>query len=266
MRYVRGGIALDYSDEGQGVPLVLIHGFANDRTLWQPQVDALRARYRVIAPSLRGFGESSDTDGSPVSMDAYAQDVVGLLEHLGIDAAVVGGISLGGYVALAMAVSHPRRVRALVLANTRAGADPPEWKAFREDMVSSVQARGAEAVVENYADKPFARDCPADIKERVRAMIRRQRTPGLVSGTRGMAARPDRTAALASIRVPTLVIHGTDDQYIPSSEAQLMHRAIEGSRYVNLERAGHLSNVDSAARFNAVLEAFLEDITRPATP
>jgi pimeloyl-ACP methyl ester carboxylesterase len=127
-------------------------------------------------------------------------------------------------------------------------------------MVRTVQARGAEAVVENYGDKPFARDCPADLKEGVRAMIRRQRTSGLVSGTRGMAERPDRTTALAGIRVPTLIIHGTEDQYIPAAEAQAMHRGIAGSEYVNLPAPGHLSNVDSAPRFNAALEGFLRKI------
>ena len=257
-------MALDYSDDGHGLPLVLIHGFANDRTLWQPQIEALRPRYRVIAPSLRGFGDSSDTDGGPVSMDTYAQDVVHLLDHLGVASAVVGGISLGGYVALAMALNHRERVCGLVLANTRAGADPAEWKPFREEMVRTVTARGAEAVVDNYADKPFGPDCTPLVKEGVRAMIRRQRTPGLVSGTRGMAERPDRTPALSSIRVPTLVIHGTDDQYIPASEAEVMHRGIAGSRYVNLQRAGHLSNVDSAPQFNAALESLLTGIPRGA--
>lgn len=262
MRMHRDGFEIEYSDDGRGLAVVLVHGFANDRSLWKPQIAVLGSRYRVIAPDLRGFGSSSSTDGRAVSMDEYADDIVRLLDHLDAREAVVGGISLGGYVALAFALRHPERLSGLVLANTRAGADPPDWAAFREEMVRTVQARGAEAVVENYGDKPFRPDCPADIKETVRAMIRRQPTAGLVSGTRGMAQRPDRTSDLAAIRVPTLVIHGTEDKYIPSSEAEGMHRAIAGSRYVNLAGAGHLSNIDSAEEFNKVLDEFLQPLAR----
>ena len=260
MRAQRDGVALGYAEEGQGLAVVLLHGFANDHTLWQPQFDALAARYRVIAPDLRGFGGSGGTDGSAVAMDRYADDVALLLDHLGVDSAVVGGISLGGYVALAFALRHPRRTRGLVLANTRAGADPPDWAAFREEMVRTVLARGAEAVVESFGDKPFRPDCAEQVKERVRRVIRRQSATGLVSGTRGMAQRPDRTAQLASITVPTLVIHGTADQYIPVAEAEVMHRAIAGSRYACLAGAGHLSNADSADAFNAALEEFLRPL------
>lgn len=260
MRFEQGGIAIDYSDDGKGVPVVLLHGFANDRTLWRPQVDAFKDRYRLVVPSLRGFGESTGADGGPVSMETYAEDLARLLDHLEIRAAVVGGISLGGYVALAFALRYPNRLRGLVLANTRAGADPPEWAAFREEMVRTVQARGAQAVVDNYGDKPFASRCPSAVKEQVRAMIRRQATPGLISGTRGMAQRPDRVAALALIRAPTLVIHGAEDQYIPASEAEILHRGIVGSRYTNLSGAGHLSNVDSPVLFNAALGDFLDTL------
>ena len=248
---------LEHSDDGRGPAVVLLHGFANDRTLWEPQVVALRGRYRVIVPSLRGFGDSADTDGAAVSMDDYADDVAALLDELRVGRAVVGGISLGGYVALALALKHPGRVRGLVLADTRAAADPPEWAAYREEMVRTVQARGAEAVVDNYGDKPFAPDCPAQTRAWLRAMVRRQRVPGLVSGTLGMARRPDRTAALASIRVPTLVIHGTEDAYVPLAEAEAMQRAIPGARLAAIRGAGHLANIDHPREFNAALLDFL---------
>lgn len=264
MRAQREGIAIEYTDQGRGLPVVLLHGFANGRTLWQPQLDALAGRYRLIVPDLRGFGGSSATDGRAVSMDEYADDIAMLLDHLGLACAVVGGISLGGYVALAFALRHPQRLRGLVLADTRAGADPPDWAAMREDMVRTVQARGAEAVVESYGDRPFRPDCPEAIKEQVRSAIRRQPTAGLVSGTRGMAQRPDRSPLLGSIHVPTLVIHGTEDQYVPVAEAEAMHRAIAGSRYACLAGAGHLSNVDSAQAFNAALDEFLRPLAQDA--
>ncbi len=257
MRHEREGVRLGYSDTGRGLAVVLVHGFANDRTLWREQVAVFRDRYRVIVPDLRGFGESAPTDGRPVSMDEYADDIAEVLAHLGIERAVVGGISLGGYVALAFALRHRDRLAGLVLANTRAGADDPAWAQFREAMVRGIEARGADAVVENYGDKPFRPDCDPGVRDRVRAMIRRQPVTGLVSGTRGMAQRPDRTAALATLEVPTLVIHGTEDRYVPAAEAEAMHAAIAGSTYVNLPGAGHFSCIDTPGPFNAALAMFL---------
>jgi 3-oxoadipate enol-lactonase len=130
--------------------------------------------------------------------------------------------------------------------------------------VRTVQGRGAEAVVENYGEKPFSPDCPATVREQVRAMIRRQRTPGLISGTLGMSRRPDRTAALGGIGVATLVIHGSEDAYVPIAEAERMHRAIPGSRFVPIAGGGHLSNVDHPREFDAALQAFLESLQAEA--
>lgn len=251
---------IDYSDSGNGLPVVLIHAFPQDRTLWRPQIDALCSRYRIVAPTLRGFAGSGPVDGKAVSMDTYADDVVALLDQLEIAKAVIGGLSLGGYVALSLVLRHPGRVLGLVLANTRATADNPDWAKFREDLVRDVEARGPAAVVENYGDKPFRPDCPEDIKAEIRAMIMKQPSTGLASGTRGMASRPERTPRLGEIRVPALVISGTMDAYIPSSEAEAMHRAIAGSTFVDIEGAGHLSNYDSAPQFNAALESFLRKL------
>ena len=245
---------------------MLLHGFANDHALWGPQVALLRERFRVIAPSLRGFGKSGDTGGEAISMDEYAEDIAALMDERRVGPAVVGGISMGGYIALALALRHPRRLRGLVLANTRAAADPPDWAPIREQMVRTVRERGAEAVVESYGDKPFAPDCPDAVKAEVRAMIRRQRTPGLVSGTLGMAGRPDRTPRLGEIRVPTLVIHGSADAYVPVAEAERVHRALPSSRFAGIAGAGHFSNVDRPREFNAALEALLVELAGVGRP
>jgi pimeloyl-ACP methyl ester carboxylesterase len=242
------------------VPVVLVHAFANDHALWRPQREALGDRYRFITPDLRGFGASMRTAGEVVSMDRYADDIVALLDELKVDRAVVGGISLGGYVALSVALRYPDRVSGLVLANTRAGADNPDWAAFREALVKDIEGRGALAVVENYGDKPFRSGCPRDIMDEVRKMIMRQPATGLVSGTRGMSQRPDRIGELSRITAPTLIIAGGEDQYIPVDDARVMHRGIAGSRLVELPHGGHLSNIDSTPEFNAALASFLESI------
>lgn len=253
---------LAYSDTGRGLAVVLVHGFANDRLLWDRQVNALQARYRLILPDLRGFGESGDADGRPISMDAYAGDIAALLDRLAVCRAVVGGISLGGYVALAFALRYPARTAGLVLANTRAIADSPEAAHQREQMAREIEARGAEAVVESYGDNPFRPDCPAVVKEAVRAMIRRQPVNGLVSGIRAMAVRPDRSGAIAALALPTLIVHGTEDRFIPVADAQAMHAAISGSRLVVLPGAGHLSCIDSPEPFNAALDAFFKAVAK----
>ncbi len=253
---------IDYSDDGRGLAVVLLHAFPNDRTLWRPQVEAFSGRYRIVAPTLRGFAGSDPVDGKAVTMDQYADDIVALMDDRKIAKAVVGGISLGGYVTLSLALRYPDRVLGIVLANTRATADNPDWASFREALVAQVEARGPIAVVENYGDKPFRPDCPEPIKAEVRAMMLKQPSAGLASGTRGMAARPDRSARLGEIKVPALVISGTKDAYIPSSDGEAMHRAIAGSTFVDIEGAGHLSNIDSAPQFNAALEPFLAAIER----
>ncbi|HEX6632997.1 MAG TPA: alpha/beta fold hydrolase [Usitatibacter sp.] len=251
---------LSYSELGHGLPVVLLHGFANDRSLWREQVQALASRHRIVGPDLRGFGRSPDTDGAPVSMDAYADDVREMLDALGIARAVIGGISLGGYVSLAFALRHPERVAGLVLANTRAGPDDAQAAEGRRDFAREIARRGPEAVVESYGDKPFRRDCERAVKQAVRDAIRAQPVNGLVSGMLGMAARPDRRPELGSIRVPTLVIHGTEDRFIPVEEARAMHEGIADSRYVVIDGAGHLSCIDTPGPFNAALGAFLEPI------
>jgi len=251
---------IHYLDSGTGLPVVLIHAFANDHALWRSQREVLGDRYRFITPDLRGFGASMRTAGEMVSMDRYADDVVAMLDELKVDRAVVGGISLGGYVALSLVLRFPDRVRGLVLANTRAGADNPEWAAYREALVRDIERRGPLAVVENYGDKPFRLACPEDIKNEVRRMILRQPATGLASGTRGMSQRPDRISELSRIAVPTLIIAGSEDQYIPVEDARVLHCGIAGSRLVELPQGGHLSNIDSAPQFNAALVSFLDTV------
>ncbi len=253
---------MSYKDQGTGLPVVLLHGFGNDHLLWRPQLAGLSRLHRVIATDLRGFGTATATDGQAVTMDEYADDVVALLDTLGIERAVIGGISLGGYVAMALALRHPKRVQGLVLANTRAIGDTPAQQSARNALADNIAKLGPQAVVDAFGDKPLRPDCDSAVKEEIRAMYLRQPAKGLISGVLGMRDRPDRTPSLASIKVPTLVVTGTADIFIPPQESVPIHRAIAGSSYVNLEGAGHLSNIDSSTAFNAVVETFLAGLER----
>ncbi len=260
MKYIRQGVSIEYDDIGNGVPLLLIHGFPLDRTLWRTQIAGLSQIFRVIAPDLRGFGQSSDTDGEAVTMDQYAADLKSLLDSVNVKQAVVGGISMGGYVALAFYAQYADRVKGLLLANTRAIPDSEEGKQSRLTNAQRVGEAGSSFLVETMAPKMLGPSAKPEIEIAVRSMMARQRAPGLMSALRGMAARPDRTTLLRFATVPALVVSGTEDALIPPSDSEAMHGLIPNSRLVIIPDAGHLSNLDKADAFNHVVREFYKQV------
>lgn len=260
MQMLVEGHPIAYSDDGQGTPLVLLHAFAADRGLWQPQVLALSSYYRVITVDLRGFGSSGRTDGTAVDVDRYADDIAALLQGLGIDKAVLGGISLGGYIVLALAQRRPQLLRALILANTRAGADTEAARAARGELAQSLRQEGSAAVTAFYGSKLFGPAMSPQAMQAVRGMMLRQHPQAMISALLGMARRPDRSAILDQIALPALIISGTADVLIPSSESQAMHERIRGSIFVDIPDAGHLSNLDKPQEFNRAVGDFMEKL------
>jgi 3-oxoadipate enol-lactonase len=252
------GIEIGYDDVGTGVPVAFIHGFPHNRTLWSPQVSALVDRARCIAPDLRGFGETSRH--GPFTIDQYADDVAMLLRILGIERAVVTGLSMGGYIAFSLWRRHRSLVRALVLAHTRAGADTEEGREKRRALVVLARTRGAGAVADGQITgmlgKTTREKRPAMIDE-VHRMLGSASVEGIVGALEAMMARVDSTDTLATIDVPTLVIAGGEDALIPRSDADILHDAIRGSRLEVIEHAGHVSNMERPAAFNHVLSEFL---------
>src|SRR5262245_31643360 len=206
------GMLLHYSDDGPGPAVVLLHGFPLDHTIWDEQRTTLGSMYRVIAPDLRGHGASAATEGA-YTMEVLADDVIETLDALGLtEPLVVGGLSMGGYVALAMAFRYPRRLRGLMLVNTRAAADTPETARVREDLAQQVEASGSvEAVVQTMLPKlvsPTTLRLRPELLDPVQRVMAGTSALGVAGSLRGMAARPDRTADLPRIAVPTLVIAG----------------------------------------------------------
>jgi len=252
------GIEIGYDDVGTGVPVAFIHGFPHNRTLWSPQVSALVDRARCIAPDLRGFGETSRH--GPFTIDQYADDVAMLLRILGIERAVVTGLSMGGYIAFSLWRRHRSLVRALVLAHTRAGADTEEGREKRRALVVLARTRGAGAVADGQITGMLGKTTrerrPAMIDE-VHRMLGSASVEGIVGALEAMMARVDSTDTLATIDVPTLVIAGGEDALIPRSDAHILHDAIRGSRLEVIEHAGHVSNMERPAAFNHVLSEFL---------
>lgn len=259
------GFEMGYEDTGgNNTPLLLIHGFPLDRTLWAAQVRGLADVARVIAPDLRGFGESArSVPASAVTMDTYADDLVGLLDALGIKNAVVAGLSMGGYIAFAFYRKNAPRVRGLILADTKAGPDSPEGKKGRDDNAALARAQGAGAVGDKMMPKLLT---PKTATERpfiagaARTMMARQSMEGVVAALMAMRDRPDSTPTLAEISVPTLVVTGAEDTLIPPKEAESMRDATRGAQLVSIPGAGHLANFEAPDAFNHAVREFLKSV------
>jgi pimeloyl-ACP methyl ester carboxylesterase len=256
-----GGLDVGYDESGGGVPVVFLHGFPHNRSLWAPQTAALAEHARSIAPDLRGFGETRAAP--PYSVDQYADDVAALLDALRIDRAVIASLSMGGYIAFALWRRHRRRVRALVLADTRAGADSEEARAKRRELITLARQKGSAAVAEaqiaGMVGKTTREERP-EVVDSMRRMLEAAPVRGIVGALEAMMARPDSTLTLTTIDVPTLILVGDEDVLTPVKEAEAMHGAIAGSRLEVIASAGHVSNVEQPDAFNRVLADFLEPL------
>lgn len=255
-------IEIGYDDVGSGLPLVFLHGFPHDRTLWSPQLSALVDHCRCVAPDLRGFGESTVT--GPYTMDQYADDVAALLNHLQIRRAVIVGLSMGGYVAFALWRRRPELVRALVLADTRSGADSDEGRVKRKQLVALALERGSGAVADAQISGMLGkttRETHPDIVESVRQMLSSAPVDGIVGALHAMMDRPDSGPTLSTITVPTSILVGDEDALTPVKDARSMHEAIPSSRLEIIRGAGHLSNLEKPAAFNHVLSEFVSALT-----
>jgi 3-oxoadipate enol-lactonase len=251
-----------YDEAGSGTPVLLLHGFPFNRSMWHEQVEALTPRYRVITPDLRGHGETMVT-GGPATMDEMARDVAALMETLEISRATVAGLSMGGYVALALYKLFPLRVRALVLADTRAQADTEEACENRELQAEKALNEGMGPVAEAMLPQLLSPKTMArrpQVVARVREMIVNTKPQGAAAAQRGMAQRSDQLPFLWRIIAPTLIVVGREDAITPVSDSERMHREIGGSRLEVIEDAGHVSNLEQPESFNRVLTKFLRDL------
>jgi len=193
-------------------------------------------------------------------MDQYAADLKSLLDSVNIKQAVIGGISMGGYIALAFYAQYADRVKGLILANTRAVPDSEEAKLARLANAQKVEESGTGFLVDSMAPKMLGSAAKPEIEIAVRSMMRRQRPTGITSALRGMATRPDRTALLRFATVPVLIISSTHDVLIPPADSEAMHALIPDSRLVIIPDAGHLSNLDKADAFNHVVREFYKQV------
>ncbi len=256
------GIRLAYDDQGSGVPLVFLHAFPLNRSMWAPQIAALSGQCRTIALDLRGHGES-DAPLWNFSLDQYADDVCALLDHLAIPQAILVGLSMGGYVSFAFSRKYGHRLKALVLADTRAQADSQDGRTGRFNLAQTAYGKGTGALAETMLPKllgPTSLQHKPELAEYVRHTIQHIAVSGILVDLMAMADRPDSVAHLHTITCPTLVIIGQEDQTTPLADAQLMAKEIPGARLAIVPAAGHLSNLEQPDGFNKLLRGFVEGL------
>ncbi len=248
-----GGLSIFYNEDGRGEPLLLIHGFPLSSDMWEPQRAALMHRFRVITPDLRGMGKSDVPTGG-YSMDAYADDLIALLDHLGIGQVVVGGMSMGGYVAFALLRRAPDRVKGMILIDTKATADDDEMLAKRRSLIEQVRAEGSRAAVDT--SKMFTERTHQERPELVEYLqhIMVANPPdGIVGALQAMIERPDSTALLRDLAVPVLIIVGSDDPLTPPSTAKAMQDALPQASLVVIDGAAHASNLEHPEAVNKAI-------------
>lgn len=248
-------------DAGSGEPaLVLLHAFPLHAGMWAPQLEHLSPQRRVVAPDFLGFGGSEAPESMyRYTMLGYADLLAGLLDRLGLDRVALCGLSMGGYVALAFLRRYAERVSALILADTRASADTTQVFERRTDQQDQVARIGTTALIETLLAGLLSNDTRASRLDLVEQVRRHMANPaaGFFGALEAMKHRPDATAELPGISVPTLVVVGEDDALSPPDVARDMHERIPGSELAVLPHAGHLSNLEAAEEFNAAVADFL---------
>jgi pimeloyl-ACP methyl ester carboxylesterase len=263
------GCPLEVVVRGSGVPLVLLHAFPLDHSMWTAQIERFASQSLVIAPDLRGFGLSGVMPGT-TTMEQLADDTAEMLDQLGVSEPIVlCGLSMGGYAALQFARKYPQRLRALVLCNTRSAPDAPQTRDQRKIMVEQVLSVGAQPVADAMVPRFFTAESLERLPgtaEFVRERIMLTAPEGIAAALRGLAERPDATPLLAGISVPTLVVAGADDVVTPVSEMRAMAAAIPQAEFVVIPGVGHLSAVEAPVEFNTLLARFLAQRARSLAP
>lgn len=254
------GASLSYEDTGKGeIPIIFIHGFPFDKSIWQPQVEALKQTTRVIAYDIRGFGKSTANREAP-SIDLFANDLVGLMDGLEIKKAIVCGISMGGYIVMNAVARFPERFEAIILSDTQCIADSIETKEKRYKAIRKIESEGLEEFAKEYTSSIFCKDTISDnpaLVQQVRKLILSISVQAVTGTLHALAQRRESCSLLKGISVPTLILCGKEDKVTPVSQSEFLFNTINGSEMRLIEKAGHLSNLEQPETFNEHIHNFL---------
>jgi 3-oxoadipate enol-lactonase len=250
---------LAYETCGTGLPLVLLHAYPLSRAIWRPVASRLASTAHLVLPDLRGFG-ASPGGPQPAAFGDYGDDVVALLDRLGLARVVLAGVSFGGYIALDLLRRHPERLAGLVLSNTRATADTAAGVAARAQQAALAETHGAAAVADQMLPRLLCPDAPEEVQRAVGRIITANQPGAIAAATRAMALRQDTSALLGQIAVPTLVIGATDDPLIAPADTVALHRAIPDSSLLICRASGHLSCLEQPTSWAAAVAALLRRV------
>ena len=262
------GSELAFDEIGKGgQSLLLIHGHPFDRTMWRPQFDAItRVGWRLIAPDLRGYGASTGGSGrgsDKTTLDEFARDLIALLDHLGVDRAVMAGLSMGGQIVMELCRLFPERVRGIVLAATFPQADTPSGKQQRLATADRLLGEGMAAYAAELLPKMLAArtiETSPEVADHVLTMMRSAPPSGAAAALRGRAERPDYASVLEHLDCPALIVAGDEDAFTKQEDADRMHALLKGSRLLWLSGTGHMPNLERPEAFNAALADFLRQL------
>jgi 3-oxoadipate enol-lactonase len=255
-----GDVWLNVEERGSGRPLLLVHGFPLDHTMWNSQIETLSAKFRVIAPDLRGFGHSDPAAGV-LSMDLLAQDLAALLDALQVrEPLAFCGLSMGGYVGWRFAATYGDRLWRLIQCDTKAAADAPDAARQRLETAERVRREGSAVVAQTMKERLFAPstlEAEPDLVAAMESVMLATAAETLSAALRGMAERSDSTNLLPKLRVPTLLVCGQHDRISPPEEMRNMANAIPDSHFAEIPGAGHMAPLEAPAAVNATILEFL---------
>lgn len=251
---------INYSDSEKGdISLIFIHGFPFDKSSWEPQIEFFEKKYRVVCLDLRGFGKSS-LSKSDVSIDVYADDIIHLMNKLKIESAVICGLSMGGYIALNLIERYRNRISALVLCDTQCIADSAEVKEKRYTTIKELQNGNKEKFAEGFVKNVFSNTYFLEKENNVKLikeLIISNLTDSIISALKALASRRETCFFLNKIDVPVLIICGSEDKLTPLDRSLYFYENIPESKFVIIDGAGHLSNLENPFHFNKALQEFL---------
>jgi 3-oxoadipate enol-lactonase len=264
--HVINGAKLGWRAAGEGEPVIFLHAFPFNSGMWDGQLADVPPGWQFIAPDMRGFGDSAAPGSGPLTMDTFANDVVGLMDHLNIDQAVICGLSMGGYVALPLVARYPDRVRAVAFAATRANADNEQARKSRIELAARARQEGVQPVIDAFLPKLVSahnRLKTPGIDDKLRWMMEMTSPESMARALEGMAQRKDYTTELANINAATLVIRGELDEIIPANDMEFMARTVRGARHEVVSLAGHMLNIEAPDVFNRIFASFLKMLPPP---
>lgn len=253
-----------FEDYGQGKPLVLLHAFPLSRKMWERQIVPLvDSGCRVILPDLKGFGENRSFSGGIISIEEMAFEIASLLRNLDVERAIIGGLSMGGYVTFNLFRLFPEIFSGILLFDTYSGADTDDKRKNRFDLISQIERNGNEALLENMLPNlvsDYTKIEQPEIFERIKKMFHEVNPQAATAALRGLAERLDHTNQLSRISVPALLIFGEQDKVTDTNLAKKMHSKISGSALSVIPNAGHYSNLENPEAFNRILVEFVKGV------